>query len=188
MHLLPDLHAPRLVLRPFVPTDAADVHALAGAREIAETTLSVPHPYPDGAAATWIASQPPLIQQGTLVVFAITLRSDRRLIGTVGLQIAREHDRAELGYWIGVPWWNQGYASEAAAEVIRYGFAERALQRIEAHHFSRNPASGRVMAKCGMRHDGRREQAVKKWGRYEDIECYGIVRTTSLVAHGRGPG
>jgi RimJ/RimL family protein N-acetyltransferase len=171
----PILTTTRLELRPFAPSDATDVRTLAGTREVAETTLNVPHPYPEGAAEVWIATHPAHFAQGTAVVFAITRHADRRLIGAVGLQIAREHDRAELGYWIGVPWWNQGYASEAAAEVIRFGFATLALRRIEAHHFSRNPASGRVMVKCGMRHDGRRAQAVKKWGRYEDLECYGIV-------------
>ena len=55
-----------------------------------------------------------------------------------------------------------------------------ALNRIHAHHFSRNPASGRVLEKIGMRHEGCLRQHIRRWGRFEDIECYGIVNGARL--------
>ena len=171
----PLLVTDRLHLRPFSLSDAAHVQALAGERAIAETTLLIPPPYGDGVAETWIATHQPQFRDGRLVNYAITLRPDGHLIGAVGLVIVRVHDRAELGYWIGTRWWNRGFATEAARAIIRYGFDDLGLHRIEAEHFARNPASGRVMLKCGMRYEGRSLQAVKKWGIYEDIDRYGLI-------------
>ena len=85
------------------------------------------------------------------------------------------HRRAELGYWVARPFWNQGYASEGARALVRFGFAELGLHRVSAHHYSRNPASGKVMQKIGMRFEGLLRQHVFKWGVFEDIEMYGIL-------------
>jgi RimJ/RimL family protein N-acetyltransferase len=99
------------------------------------------------------------------------------LIGAMGIHISQSHNRAELGYWIGVPYWNQGYCTEAARAVLRYGFETLGLNRIQARHLARNPASGRVMIKIGMRHEGTMRQAVIKWEAYEDIKLYAILRS-----------
>ena len=88
----------------------------------------------------------------------------------------RRFDRAELGYWIDRPYWNQGYCTEAGRAVLWYGFTELNLNRIHAYHLSRNPASGRVMQKLGMTREGLLRQHAKKWGKYEDIVEYGLVR------------
>jgi RimJ/RimL family protein N-acetyltransferase len=172
----PLLVTDRLHLRPFAASDASQVQALAGERAIADTTLLIPHPYGDGEAEAWIATHEPQFHQGRQAVYAITLRPDGQLIGAISLLIVRVHDRAELGYWIGSPWWNRGFATEATKAAISYGFGALGLHRIEAEHFARNPASGRVMLKCGMRHEGRLIQRVKKWGIYEDIDQYGLIR------------
>jgi [ribosomal protein S5]-alanine N-acetyltransferase len=85
------------------------------------------------------------------VVFAITLAEDG-LIGAIGLMIQAAFARAEMGYWMGVPYWSNGYTTEAAAEVARYGFEELGLNRIHACYVTHNPASGRVMQKLGCFH------------------------------------
>ncbi len=110
--------------------------------------------------------------------FQRAVESEGLLIGAVGLRIDDEDQRAELGYWIGKPYWGQGYCTEAAGAVIRFGFEQLGLNRIFAHHFARNPASGRVMQKLGMAHEGRLPQHVKKGDAFEDLELYGIVRET----------
>lgn len=79
------------------------------------------------------------------------------------------------GYW-GKPYWNQGYCSEAGKAVLQYAFAELGLLRIHASHIGRNPASGRVMRKLGMQHEGSRRQHVRKGDECEDLEVYGILR------------
>jgi [ribosomal protein S5]-alanine N-acetyltransferase len=172
----PNLATPRLVLRAFAPSDAADVQRLAGDRSVADTTLSIPHPYPDDEAQRWIATHAAAFADGKSVHFAITLRASRQLVGAIGLVIERKWDRAELGYWIGEPSRNLGYCSEAAQEVIAYGFEQLGLNKITALHFERNPASGRVLQKSGMQREGLHPQHVKKWEIYEDVVAYGLVR------------
>jgi RimJ/RimL family protein N-acetyltransferase len=99
-----------------------------------------------------------------------------RDIADTTLNIERRFNQAELGYWIGKPFWNRGYATEAAIAVIRFGFASLDLNRIASRHFSRNPASGRVMQKAGLRHEGTARQSMIKWGKYEDLQLYAILR------------
>ncbi len=171
----PTLETTRLTLRPFTVADASDVQRLAGEREIASTMLNIPHPYEEGMAEQWIATHQERYEKGELVNFAITLRVDQALIGAIGLQLTQQHASAELGYWIGKPFWNRGYCTEAAQAVVRYGFDVLGLNRLHAAYFKRNPASGRVMQKLGMRYEGCMREHVKKWGVFEDRELYGLL-------------
>ena len=173
---LPRLRTERLILRPLTVADAKRVQLLAGAREIASTTLSIPYPYEDGVAEKWIASHQENFEQNKGLDLAITLPATGAVIGAIGFgSINTDHQRAELGYWIGQEWWNKGYCTEAARQIIRFGFEQLRLNRIVAHHFARNPASGRVMQKIGMTHEGTLRQHVKKWDKFEDLLCYGIL-------------
>ena len=166
----------RLLLRPFLLSDASDVQRLAGNWAIADTTLNVPHPYEDGMAEAWISTHQPRFEAGELAVFAITLKADSELVGAVGLRAERSFDRANLGYWIGEPFWSLGYCTEAATTIVEYGFTELKLQRLYAEHLQRNPASGRVLQKIGMSKEGTARQHTKKWGKFEDIVLYGLLR------------
>ena len=172
----PTLETERLLLRPFRLLDAPDVRRLASAREIAAGTLMIPHPYPAGAAEAWIGGHESAFERGESVDLAAVHRKDDVLVGAVGLVLRREHNRAELGYWIGVPYWNHGYATEAASTVLRYAFETMDLHRVYAFHFTTNPASGRVLEKIGMTHEGTRRGHTLKWGEYLDNEAYGILR------------
>ncbi len=171
----PRLHTERLILRPFTLADADDVQHLASAWEVADTTLNIPHPYPDGAAAQWINTLQPNFEAGTGVTFAIVLREQNTLCGAISLGINQKHVRAEMGYWLGVPFWNQGIVTEAACAVLRYGFDQIKLHRIHAFHFARNPASGRIMQKIGMRYEGTLRHHDRKGDHWEDLVSYGIL-------------
>ncbi|HEX5075620.1 MAG TPA: GNAT family N-acetyltransferase [Gemmatimonadaceae bacterium] len=171
----PVLTTRRLVLRPFVLDDALAVQVLAGAPEVADTTLHIPHPYPAGAAEQWIATHAVAWAAGTGVTYAITDAATGILVGAVGLTITPAHAHAEMGYWVGVPYWNRGYATEAAAALVDFGFKQLGLHRIHAHYLTRNPASGRVMQKLGMRSEGVSRHAVRKNGQFEDLELYAIL-------------
>jgi len=162
----------RLRLRPVSESDIPELVPLIGAREVAATTLRIPHPYEERHAREFLAS---VAKEGELRL-AITLRSDGRLCGGIGLHPDPEHKRAELGYWIGVSYWGNGYATEAAGAVVRYGFEHLKLNRIFAHHFLHNPASGKVLRKIGMRYEGRMHQHVFKWGQFVDLELHAILR------------
>lgn len=175
MTLQPTLLTKRLRLRPFNRADASTVRLLAGERAIAATTINVPHPYEEGMAEAWIAGHPESWQRGTGMVCAVEQIEETRLVGAAGLRIELDHRRAELGYWIGTPWWNSGYATEAARALVTYGFQKLGLERIFARHFASNPASGRVLVKIGMRQEGLLRRHIIKWGHFEDIVMFGIL-------------
>lgn len=172
MSTLPTLETARLKLRRYSESDIADLLPLIGTREVAATTLRIAHPYTEQDARSFLA----LTEQPDKIWLAITLRSDARQIGGVGLRVDDEHQHAELGYWLGVSHWGQGYATEAATEMLRYGFESLKLHRIFASHFGHNPASGRILAKLGMRHEGCQREHIRKWDKFVDSELYGILR------------
>jgi RimJ/RimL family protein N-acetyltransferase len=172
----PTLTTERLVLRPLRLEDAAEVQRLAGDREVAATTLRIPHPYLDGMAEEWLSALPARYQQGEAVVFAITRTEDGGLLGAIGLEITRAHERAEIGYWIGRPYWGNGYCTEAAKAGAAYAFDVLGLHRITARHIEHNDASGRVLRNIGMKYEGHQVQEIKKWGRFKDLILYGMVR------------
>lgn len=178
MHMidLPTSTTEHLVLRPFAPSDARRVQELAGAWEIAETTANIPHPYQDGMAEMWISSHQQAFAAGESLSLAVTLKSDSSLVGAVGLHFVPANHLAELGYWVGKPFWNQGYCSEAAIEVVRFGFEQMNLNRIQARHMVKNPASGRVMEKAGMKFEGILRQSLFRWGKFEDVAMYSILK------------
>ena len=175
VHDQPTLATERLILRPFVADDAFDVERLAGMREVADTTLNIPHPYPHGGAAEWIRLHAPAWVDGTSATFAIVGKKTGALVGAITLMVKREHRRAELGYWIALDCWNRGYATEASQTLIDFGFEVLRLHRIEARHFLRNPASGRVMQKVGMKQEGVERDQVLKWDRFESLAVYSIL-------------
>jgi RimJ/RimL family protein N-acetyltransferase len=171
----PELITERLTLRPFSPGDAPDVERLAGLKQVADTTLSIPHPYPPGAALEWIRSHRDVWEHGSDVTYAIIETSTSELVGTISLMIKPEHRRAEIGYWIAPDVWNRGYATEACQRLIDFGFEFLNLHRIEARHFLRNPASGRVMEKLGMQQEGVERDWAIKWDRFESLAVYSIL-------------
>jgi len=147
--------------------------------------MNIPHPYEDGIAEQWISTHKERFERGELACFAIVIRQTGELVGAISLRMEQRNERAELGYWIGKPYWNQGYCTEAGKAVLRYGFEELGLNRIYASHLARNPASGRVMEKLGMTYEGCLRQHVKKWGVFEDLKRFGILRSDYEAGAGR---
>lgn len=166
------LETVRLRLRPYSENDIAELVSLIGTREVAATTLRIPHPYTENDAKGFLA----MAQEPGRLWLAVTLRADGCQIGGVGLRVDEQHSNAELGYWLGVPYWGQGYATEAAREMMRYGFQDLKLHRIFASHFGGNTASGRILQKLGMQHEGCQRKQIRKWDRFVDSELYGILR------------
>lgn len=177
----PTIETPRLILRPFSLADAPQVQRLAGERDVASTVLEIPHPYEDGMAEHWIGTHQERFERGELVSFAIVLRVTTTFMGTTDLQLDHQHESAELGYWLGKPFWQQGYATEAAQAVVRYGFEVLGLHRVYATYLMRNPASARVLQKLGMRAEGCLRQHLKHWGVFEDMGVYGMLRSEWAV-------
>jgi RimJ/RimL family protein N-acetyltransferase len=144
---IPVLETGRLVLRAPRPEDARRVAALVNDRRIAENTARIPHPYALADAEGWIGSANRTAGEATFVIE----RSDE-IIGGCGFDLRQAG--LEIGYWIGVPFWGEGYASEAAAAVIDYAFAEHRFEALFAGARITNPASRRVLEKCGFQWTG----------------------------------
>ncbi len=173
---IPTLDTDQLRLRPFAVDDAPVVRQLAGVWEVADPTLYIPHPYPEGAAEEWIGTHAGEATAGTAVTWAITRRDDAALLGAMTLGVSDYHRRGDLGYWVGVPFWNRGYTTEAARAVLAFAFASLALHRVQAGVFARNPASGRVLEKVGMRHEGVLRGYYRKGEVFEDALMYAVVQ------------
>lgn len=178
----------RLLLRPLQMSDAPDIQRLAGDRDVASTTRNIPHPYEDGMAEKRIESCQQKADAGELINFAITRRSDGFFLGAIGLHPDSDKQQAEVGYWIGKPFWNQGYATEALQGVINQAFTHLGMDRVYAAHFTRNPSSGRVMQKAGMLHEGFLAGHTEKWGVFEDLELYGVSRVQFERGRSTGSG
>ncbi len=172
METRPTLVTARLRLRPYREEDIAELLPIIGTREVAATTLRIAHPYTEQDARDFLA----LGREPGKIWLAITLRNDGKQIGGIGLRVDDQHQHAELGYWLGLPYWGQGYATEAGRELLRYGFEDLGLHRVFASHFKQNPSSGRILVKLGMRHEGCQREHLRKWDQFVDSELYGILR------------
>jgi RimJ/RimL family protein N-acetyltransferase len=169
----------RLLLRPYSSSDVPALVRLAGAREVAATTLRIPHPYTEQDARDFIAKYQ--AETGPESRFAVTLRADGQFCGGVGLRMDPSHQHAELGYWLGVPFWGCGYATEAARAALDYGFDVLNLHRIYASYFAHNVASREVLRKIGMRYEGCLRGHICKWDTFHDLECYGLLKADRVA-------
>jgi RimJ/RimL family protein N-acetyltransferase len=170
-----NIHTQRLLLRPPELADAARISLLAGDYEVASMTGTIPHPYSEQQAAEWIES----VRSGEEgVVFAI-VRSET-LIGCTGYR-AFDGDHAELGYWIGKPYWGLGYASEAAEALIAHAFDAGGFDYLTAGHFTDNPASERVIKKLGFTAIGGETRACSARGAKVRCVTYRLDRESALA-------
>jgi RimJ/RimL family protein N-acetyltransferase len=176
------LECERLVLRaPRLP-DADAIVSLAGNRKIAEMTALIPHPYARADAEAWIAAAPAV---GDLAL-AITRKADGALVGACGYA---HNGRAEpeLGYWIGEPYWNAGFATEAVRAVIDYAFAQTGLEAVTSRCRVTNAASRRVIEKCGFQWTGAGLLRVRSLKASVPVDRFRLDRRTweALRAWGR---
>jgi RimJ/RimL family protein N-acetyltransferase len=175
----PVLQTKRLVLRAPVPDDAPVVQRIVSTMDIAATVSSIPHPYPDGAATEWINKTASNFREKAGMNFLMALRDAWEIVGCIGLHMKPDPFTgvAEIGYWVSVPHWGRGYATEAAEAMLRFGFESLGLRRMEAHHMSGNPASGRVLTRIGMQREGALRERVSRFGVIHDLVAFGILRS-----------
>ncbi len=170
----PILESERLILRPFSIKDSARVKELAENKLIADVTANIPYPYPESLAKEWILSHAEKWKDKELASYGITLTESGLLIGAISLMHLTSKE-GELGYWVGVDYWSKGYCSEACKKVVDFGFNTLNLQRIHAHHLSRNPASGKVLLNSGLQHIGSSESICGYRKENESTEVYEIL-------------
>ncbi|MEL6480836.1 MAG: GNAT family N-acetyltransferase [Pseudomonadota bacterium] len=139
----------RLLLRPLRPSDAGPMELYAGDARVARMTTSIPHPYPPGAAAAFIERQGlPGAAERCWVIDGSPIGA-AEMMGVVSLK----REAGAIGYWVGPPFWNTGYASEAVEGVLATLFDE-GLPEIYATVFADNPASAHVLEKLGFAETG----------------------------------
>jgi len=144
----PVLLTERLVMRRPHVDDAEDLVLLANNRKVAEMLARMPHPYGAAEAKSFID----MAASDGEAVYALTLADNGQFIGAAGLHLA---DRGlELGYWIGEPYWNKGYATEAAHALVDHAFRASAVNALHVSCRVINPASRRVIHKCGFQYAG----------------------------------
>lgn len=143
---IPTLETERLVLRAPRLHDAEDVALLLNDRRIAENSTRIPHPYTRADAKEWLSICNRCDGEAT---FLITLPDDT-IVGACGVGPVDDGAATELGYWIGAPFWGQGFATEAVRAVVDHAFTDMELDVLRAGTRVSNPASRRVLEKCGF--------------------------------------
>jgi RimJ/RimL family protein N-acetyltransferase len=146
--------------------------------DIYDRTLRIPFPYTDAAADEWLALVAKFTaQQGRPVQLAIR-SADDALIGGCGFddfQVGKSH-RAEVGYWLAKPFWGRGIMTAVVQRVCRHAFEEFGLVKITAHVFSHNPASARVLEKCGFQEEGFLRKHFLKDGQFLDARLFALLK------------
>ncbi len=173
------LQGRKITLRRFREADAAAVYAYGSDAETVSQVKWDGVKTPEEALAS--VRDFFLVKSGA---FAIALPSDL-CIGAIDLRPELPHEKAGFGYILNRAYWNRGYMSEALGLLLNYAFSVLELNRVESHHYADNPASGRVMEKCGMRREGLMRQECKIKGIFRDCVHYGILREE--WARGREP-
>lgn len=172
------LETDRVILRPFTEGDAADMFRnWASDDEVTQFLTWPTHTelrVTEGIVAIWASrnGDPENYQ------WAITIKESGEVIGSLSLMnLDNRNESCEVGYCIGKRWWNRGIMTEILREVIRFGFQEVGFERIAARHDITNPASGRVMEKCGMQYEGTLRKVLKNSrGVLVDCKYYSILK------------
>jgi len=158
----------QIIMRPFALSDASELRRMANNWNIASMLSRMPYPYPQGAAEEWIESHRQKFASGAEFPLAITMNGE--LAGGCGVRRDESNTSGtvwELGYWVGQDHWGQGIATDAARTMISFAFNQLKADELSANHFTSNPASGRVLTKCGFRYTG--ENPVYCLAREEDV-------------------
>lgn len=165
---MPDLH-----IEPIAPRHAEAVQELASHPDVLATT-NLPEPYPDDGAITWIEAAQERREEGTEYPFAIVV--DDTLVGVSGLRDVDE-DEAEIGFWVGKPYWGNGYATAGTRKVLSFAFEELGLTEVYARPLERNVASRRVLDKLGFTAVGVELHEHPKWTEDDPVVRYVLPRT-----------
>lgn len=165
------LETDRLILRPYQLSDAPSIADLIGNWEVAKMLSRVPHPYTPDDAEDFIGRFKDAAQNKGTQVFAIQLRDEGpHAVGAIGLHGEEEDEgEAELGYWIGEPYWRQGLVTEAARAAVAHAFGPMGLIKIYAGHMIENEGSKKILMKCGFADFGVKTMASVSRGC--DVQC-----------------
>lgn len=180
----------RLTLRPFRAGDADEMHRLVNDWSVVRGLARLPYPYPRTLADDWIASTAADLAAGRAFHLAITgLDGEREiLVGAVGLRVAADGQAADLGYWVGRPYWGHGVATEAAGRLSRWALANLALERLTASAATDNAASAAVLQRIGFRATGTSVEPFLSRGAAQEVRRFEATREDLFGSPTSGPG
>lgn len=170
----PVIETERLILSQLQEEDIPFVTEYLQDKIFSDLTSNIPYPYTREHAEFWLEMSRKSFEDNTGYTFAVR-NKEGNILGAIGLH-DRDDDKAELGYWMGKPFWNKGYITEAASALIDFGFKELQLNKIYATYFLHNPASGRIMEKIGMEKEALLKQHLKKDNGYFDVQMYSVLK------------
>ncbi|MDR6526830.1 RimJ/RimL family protein N-acetyltransferase [Chryseobacterium rhizosphaerae] len=172
MNEFPIIETERLILSQLEEKDIPFITEYLQHRIYSDLTSNIPYPYTENDAQLWLTMSKEAFEEHTGYTFGIR-NKEGHIIGAIGLH-DRDDDKAELGYWIAMPYWNKGYVTEAAKAIVHFGFKKLNFNKIFATHLLHNPASGKIMEKIGMEKEAVLKQETKKDGAYFDLVMYSI--------------
>jgi ribosomal-protein-alanine N-acetyltransferase len=173
----PILTGPRIRLRPLGERDADALFAIASNPNVTRFTLWDAHRSRDDSLDFLRHRVPVHYREGVPEPLGVELREGGSLMGCAGAHWASEKSRAmEFGYWIAEPQWGRGYAVEAARLLIGHLFAAYEVERVQAHCFTENVASARVLEKLGLQYEGTHRSALFHRGRFWDLKMFAVLR------------
>ncbi len=171
------LETERLILRPVEEGDAPDLFPLINDPDVAAGLLTMPYPYPEEKLVPWIKTTRAAMSRKERYEMVMVLKETGLPIGACSLnEISWKHLHAEMSYWLGKPYWGQGYMTEAVKRMLAFGFEELGLERIYACCFTDNPASARVLEKAGFGYEGCARHEYKKGDKFVDMLHFGMIR------------
>lgn len=179
------LKTERLLIRPYKREDEAAVYRIVNSEKIYKTTLNIPYPYPREQLPVWIHFTLKNILYKRGYEFGIFHRTEG-YIGNIGIvNIDRSNNNAEITYFIGESHWGKGYATEASYAALDFAFNELKMERIQGRCLVNNPASLRVMYRCGFTYEGRARHEVIKEGQYQDVWHAAILKQDGYEQKGK---
>lgn len=173
-----------LTLRRLTPGDAQSIYDHVNHKDIARWTLTIPWPYKKELAVKFIRSSQRQWRKGTHYTFGIIPQGLYRPVGIISLtRVDQKHRCAEVGYWLGKAYWNQGLTCAALSLILKFAFKELKLYRVYALTFAPNKASQRVLEKNGFVQEGVMRQAVTRYGKRHDFINYGLLLPEYRKSH-----
>lgn len=173
--MIPTLRGEDLLLRPLLPADAEALVPLLRDPAVAEPYVLPRYPWSVATARAEIAAMPASFEASRRLDLGIVPAAEGRVVGEISLGFATAHDRAEIGFWIGRPWWGRGYARGAIDLLLGWTFAQRGLHRVTARTLGDNPRAATLLSRLGFAHEGLLREHQYHWGRFRDVALWGLM-------------
>ncbi|GHI00674.1 GNAT family N-acetyltransferase [Neobacillus kokaensis] len=173
---LPTLETERLILRKITLGDVDDLYEYCSNEEVSKYVTWDKHKWPSDTKkfVNFVLQQ---YENKKVAPWGIEYKETGKLLGTIDFVWWRpEHNSAEIGYCLAKDYWGRGITSEAAKELIKFGFEKMDLIRIQARCFTENIGSQRVMEKAGMSFEGINRKAMFIKGKHRDLKIYSILK------------